>query len=104
MGSGIVSEFGCHVGHRFSLRSLYAEQADQVEFAMWAAIRALEESSALATRLAGSAVGELRTRFLDKQRTMARHAETLRGMVLTGGQSTRRDVNTTPDVGSDAGP
>lgn len=90
--AGNVSEFGCHVGHRFTLRSLYAEQADQVEFAMWAAIRALEESAALAARLAGTAEGDLRTRFLDKQRTMAWHADTLRQMILAGSQSTRQDV------------
>lgn len=96
-----VSEFGCHVGHRFSLRSLYAEQADQVEFAMWAAIRALEEAAALATRLADTAHGQLNARFLDKQRTMAQHADTLRDMVLTGGQSTRQD--TSGSGGTDAG-
>jgi two-component system chemotaxis response regulator CheB len=90
--SGAVSEFECHVGHRFSLRSLYSEQADQVEFAMWAAIRALEESSSLAMRLADAAVGQLRTRFLDKQRTMTLHADTLREMVLAGNQSTRQDL------------
>jgi two-component system, chemotaxis family, protein-glutamate methylesterase/glutaminase len=89
---GSLSEFACHVGHKFSLRSLYSEQADEVEFAMWAAIRALEESAALAMRLAGTAAGQLRTRFLDKQRTMSLHAGTLREMVLAGSQSTRQDV------------
>jgi two-component system chemotaxis response regulator CheB len=89
---GVVVEFACHVGHKFSLRSLYAEQADQVEFAMWAAIRALEESAALAARMADTAAGQLSSRFLDKQRTMASHAETLREMVLTGSQSTRQDA------------
>jgi two-component system, chemotaxis family, protein-glutamate methylesterase/glutaminase len=91
-----ISEFGCHVGHRFSLRSLYAEQADQVEFAMWAAVRALEESAALATRLADTAHGQLHARFLDKQRTMAQHADTLRDMVLAGKQSTRQDASELP--------
>jgi two-component system chemotaxis response regulator CheB len=94
--TGEVSEFGCHVGHRFSLRGLYAEQAGQVEFAMWAAIRALEESAALATRLADGTLGPLRGRFLDKQRTMAMHADTLRGMVLEGSQSSRRDITSLP--------
>lgn len=59
---------------------------------MWAAIRALEESAALATRLAGTAGGGLQTRFLDEQRTMAGHADTLRHMVLAGNQSTRQDT------------
>jgi hypothetical protein len=94
--AGDASEFGCHVGHRFSLRSLYAEQADQVEFAMWAAIRALEESGAVAARLAERAGGDMRGRFLDKQRTMALHASTLRAMVLDGSQSTRRDIANLP--------
>jgi two-component system chemotaxis response regulator CheB len=90
--NGVVTEFACHVGHKFSLRSLYSEQADQVEFAMWAAIRALEESAALAMRLADTGDGQLRSRFLDKHRTMSLHADTLRGMVLAGGQSTRQDI------------
>jgi two-component system chemotaxis response regulator CheB len=89
---GAVSEFACHVGHRFSLRSLYVEQADEVEFAMWAAIRALEESAALARRMAQSGTGQLRDRFSDKERTMELHAATLRNMVLAGHQSTQHDL------------
>jgi two-component system chemotaxis response regulator CheB len=90
---GEVSEFECHVGHKFSLRSLYCEQADEVEFAMWAAIRALEESAALARRMVDTASEQLRTRFQDKERTMSLHASTLRSMVLTGQQSTREDLS-----------
>lgn len=93
------TEFECHVGHKFSLRSLYFEQADALEFAMWAAIRALEESAALARRLATvSSGGTSRARFLDKERTMSLHADTLRTMVLSGGQSTRRDLGFLDDV------
>jgi two-component system, chemotaxis family, protein-glutamate methylesterase/glutaminase len=91
--AGEVSEFECHVGHKFSLRSLYAEQADEVEFAMWAAIRALEESAALAKRMADRGSEQLRARFRDKERTMDLHASTLREMVLAGEQSTRQDLN-----------
>jgi two-component system chemotaxis response regulator CheB len=87
-----IAEFECHVGHKFSLRSLYSEQADQVEFAMWAAIRALEESASLAQRLAAATPGGVQGRFLDKERTMKLHAETLRAMVLSGAGSTRRDL------------
>jgi two-component system chemotaxis response regulator CheB len=88
-----LSEFECHVGHKFSLRSLYAEQADEVEFAMWAAIRALEESAALARRMANSSGEQMRARFQDKERTMNLHVATLREMVLAGQQSARQDVN-----------
>jgi two-component system chemotaxis response regulator CheB len=90
---GEVSEFECHVGHKFSLRSLYCEQADEVEFAMWAAIRALEESAALARRMIDSSSEQMSTRFRDKERTMSLHASTLRSMVLAGQQSTREDLS-----------
>lgn len=89
---GGLTEFECHVGHKFSLRSLYSEQADAVEFAMWAAIRALEESADLAKRMAQATPESLKARFLDKQRTMTLHADTLRKMVLAGNQSTRQDL------------
>jgi two-component system chemotaxis response regulator CheB len=87
-----LTEFECHVGHKFSLQSLYSEQADAVEFAMWAAIRALEESADLARRMAQTTPESLSVRFLDKHRTMTLHADTLRNMVLAGSQSTRQDV------------
>jgi two-component system chemotaxis response regulator CheB len=93
---GELTEFECHVGHRFSLRSLYCEQADQVEFAMWAAIRALEESAALARRMAETGPGQLRDRFSDKARTMDLHTATLQRMVLGSEQSTRLDLTELP--------
>ena len=91
-GEGESVYFACHTGHAFRLRNLYAEQSDQVEFAMWAAIRALEESAAVAGRLAGTAHGELRSRFEEKQRAMRLHAGTLRDMVMGGQQGARVDV------------
>jgi two-component system, chemotaxis family, protein-glutamate methylesterase/glutaminase len=94
---GDIVEFDCHVGHKFSLRSLYFEQADQVEFAMWAAIRALEESASLSQRLAATGSPSAHDRFLDKERTMRLHADTLRAMVLSGRQSTRRDLASSAD-------
>jgi two-component system, chemotaxis family, protein-glutamate methylesterase/glutaminase len=89
---GSSETFACHVGHRFSLRSLYAEQADQVESALWAAIRALEESVSLAQRLAGKSSGILRARFSERERAMLQHAETLREIVLGTKLMRRTDV------------
>ncbi len=42
----------CRVGHRYSPESLVDGQADDVEAALWAAIRALEDRSRLLERMA----------------------------------------------------
>lgn len=52
--------FRCHVGHAFSRASLAAAQDEEVERALWAAVRALEESADLARRLADRARGAMR--------------------------------------------
>jgi two-component system chemotaxis response regulator CheB len=90
--AGDTTEFACHVGHAFSMRSLYAEQADQVEGTLWAALRALEESTALAERMAEKSSGSLKLRFVEKERSMRRHAATLRDIVIGSGLSQRIDV------------
>jgi two-component system chemotaxis response regulator CheB len=52
VGSEDDPRFVCRVGHGFSPESLFAEQAQGLEAALWAAVRALEERGDLATRLA----------------------------------------------------
>jgi two-component system chemotaxis response regulator CheB len=49
---GQLIRFQCHVGHAFNGESLVAAQADSLEAALWTALRALEESSALRRRMA----------------------------------------------------
>jgi two-component system chemotaxis response regulator CheB len=89
--SGVV-EFACHVGHVFSLRSLYAEQADHVEAALWAAVRALEESTSIAQRLANKSAGSTQSRFHERERAMRQYCNTLREMLLGGSLMGRADV------------
>jgi two-component system chemotaxis response regulator CheB len=47
--------FRCRVGHAYSAEALMAHQAENLEAALWTALRALEEHSALARRLAARA-------------------------------------------------
>ncbi len=47
--------FRCHTGHAYSLATLADEQSMQVEAALWAALRRLEESERVAQRMASYA-------------------------------------------------
>lgn len=44
--------FRCRVGHRYSLHSMMVYQSETTEAALWAAVRALEESSTVSRRMA----------------------------------------------------
>ncbi len=76
--------FRCHVGHAFSLKSISTTQAEEVERSLWAAVRALDEASALSLRLTSSSVGDLRKRFVEKAEAQAHHADVIRKIILTG--------------------
>jgi two-component system, chemotaxis family, protein-glutamate methylesterase/glutaminase len=84
--------FHCHVGHSFSLASVAAEQAEEVERALWSAARSLEECAALSGRLAGSASGDLRRRFVEKAHAQLRDADVIRNILLAGGTLDRIDA------------
>lgn len=47
--------FRCRVGHAFSIDSMFAEQADAIEEALWVALKTLSENAELARRMAAQA-------------------------------------------------
>jgi two-component system chemotaxis response regulator CheB len=79
---GDLLRFRCHVGHAFSAESLMADQSEELENALWAALRSLEENAALARRMAARA-GERNhtvsvTQFEANARRVEQHAAVIR--------------------------
>lgn len=80
LDAGPMPRYRCRVGHAWSPESLLGEQAIAIEGALWMALRALEEKSALGRRMAqrGSAVRMTsNVRFRD----MAADAEAAGGII-----------------------
>jgi len=79
------SRFRCAIGHAYSLESLHGAQTQQLEAALWAAVRLLEDRAVLLRRM-GRAVGEgLGSRSFELQAQEAsERAQLLRGAVEQG--------------------
>lgn len=96
MHDGKILRFRCRVGHAYGLASLAAEQQDQIEAALWAASRALEEQTSLHERLAKRARdrGNARTAaHFDARADAARqHARKLREVINLGERFVPDDV------------
>ena len=90
---GSYEHYRCHVGHAFSLATLVREQGEQMERALWAAVRALEEGAALSRRLAERERGELRGRFQEKAVAQAAEADLIRRLLLRGGRLSGDDAS-----------
>ena len=93
-----VLQWECRVGHRYSPDTLLDAQADDVEGALWAAIRALADRAALLRRMAQQAErrGQPRSfrRFHRQAQSASEQAEIVR-QALTGaaGTTLRRVVD-----------
>jgi len=75
----------CRVGHAFSLDSVLERQGEAAEPALWSAVRALEERSSLATRVAerlrSGGLDRRASSFDERSRKAARHAAVLRDVL-----------------------
>jgi two-component system chemotaxis response regulator CheB len=100
---GDLVRFRCRVGHAYSADSLLAEQGEQLESALWAALRALEEERSLSERLAARARERgsvLAPRFEERARDAATRSDLIRA-VLVSGQAGREPGR--PDDGRKGG-
>ncbi len=86
MHEGEVLRFRCRVGHAFSVETLLAEQAGELETALWTALQALEERAALTARMAermhARGQGGLAGRFEEQTEEATLRAEVIRQVLL----------------------
>lgn len=75
-------QWHCHVGHRFSPRSLVDAQGDGVEMALWAAVRMLRDRAALFMRMAEYADNREQARSARRFRSHAHDAGDQADLVL----------------------
>ena len=83
---GELLRFRCRVGHAYGAESLLAAKNEELEGALWTALRTLEEKSALHRRLAEKAQAGQNLRvaknFRDTAEDMHRQAQTIRSVLL----------------------
>ncbi len=84
---GDLVRYRCRVGHSYSSESLVTAKAEALEGALWAALRALEESSALARRSAKRVskrkLNAVAKRFAERAENTEEHARLIRQILLT---------------------
>jgi two-component system, chemotaxis family, protein-glutamate methylesterase/glutaminase len=97
-----VTQWECHVGHRYSPRSLADAQANRVEEAMWTAVRMLRDRSALLNRMADHAEARQQPRSARRFRNQAYDASDQAKAVLAAlrdaAGNTLRSVADSDDV------
>jgi two-component system chemotaxis response regulator CheB len=80
-----IVRFRCRVGHAWSPESLLGQQSDQLDSALWMALRSLEEKAALAAELCERAAERnsliLARRYQEKSEEATRAANTIRELL-----------------------
>lgn len=86
---GDLLRFRCRVGHAYTADNLVVEQDESLERALWAALRALEESSSLHRRMAERAREKQQTHiartYEDRAIEQESSAEAIRDILLKMG-------------------
>lgn len=79
---GSVPQVRCHVGHAFTFEGLMQAQRESLESALWAGVRALEESARLARRAAVTTPSGVGPALNERASTHELHADTIRRMLI----------------------
>jgi len=92
---GGLLRLACRVGHTFSADSMMEDQNESAERALWAALRALQERTDLAGRMAKRASDRglklAAKRYIEVAESTAHDAEVLRNMLTNGKPSQVRE-------------
>lgn len=87
MNHDALVRYRCHVGHAYTAETLLEKQIDELEEALWAALRTLEEQVALSDRLAQKATERkqkhLAQRFHERAEEADKKAKTIRRVLLS---------------------
>ena len=85
-GSDGSIQFACRIGHSYSPETFVEIQSENVENALWAGVRSLEEQAALSAAMASRAQkfrdAETAKRFEQRGRIAQEHAEALRTLLV----------------------
>ncbi|ACK69639.1 CheB methylesterase [Gloeothece citriformis PCC 7424] len=95
LNQGNLLRFRCRTGHAFSVESLLAQQSEELEEALWVALRTLEETANLRDRMAQRATQAghtARARIYDEDAQTARQrALLIRKAILNGLNGKNKD-------------
>jgi two-component system chemotaxis response regulator CheB len=84
---GGLTRYRCRVGHVFSPESLLAGKGEELESALWAAVRSLEEAASVSGRLAARmrerGAASAAQRFEERQADAAGRADLVRSALLS---------------------
>jgi two-component system chemotaxis response regulator CheB len=101
-----ITRFRCRVGHAWSPESLLVEQVEELESALWMALRVLTERAALHRKIAGSARSSGRPTVAAHSEGRAedadRSAEVIRQLLLRGGAGQAGQAGGSGKGGGDA--
>lgn len=83
LADGDMLRFRCHVGHAYSSQSLLSAELQDIETALYCALRAVEENAAAARRVARhiACAGPLRSRHADRASDLDQTAAVLRQLI-----------------------
>lgn len=81
-----ILRFRCRVGHAYSSESMFAEQGQALERALWTALNTLEENAQLSRRLEAQArehnSEQVARRFAERVRQAEQHATQIRNVLF----------------------